>query len=37
MIRATLLAEGAIDCLTKPFSEQDLRSALDRALGTAVS
>jgi FixJ family two-component response regulator len=34
-LRATLLAEGAIDCLTKPFSEQDLRSALDRALGTA--
>ena len=32
-LRATLLAEGAIDCLIKPFSEQDLRSALDGALG----
>ena len=32
-LRKTLLAEGAIDCLIKPFSEQDLRSALDGALG----
>jgi FixJ family two-component response regulator len=31
-LRATLLAEGAIDCLIKPFSEKDLRSALDSAL-----
>src|SRR5262245_20929471 len=27
-----LLQQGAIDCLFKPFSEQDLRSALDTAL-----
>jgi FixJ family two-component response regulator len=32
-LRATLLAEGAVDCLLKPFSEQALLSALNRALG----
>jgi FixJ family two-component response regulator len=31
-LRATLLARGAVECLFKPFSEQDLRSALDRAI-----
>jgi FixJ family two-component response regulator len=30
-LRAHLLARGAVDCLFKPFSEGDLRSALDRA------
>jgi FixJ family two-component response regulator len=34
-LRARLLAEGAIECLSKPFNEKDLRSALDDALGTA--
>jgi FixJ family two-component response regulator len=29
-LRADLIARGAIDCLFKPFSEQDLRSALAR-------
>jgi FixJ family two-component response regulator len=32
-LRANLLARGAVDCLFKPFSEHELRSALDRALG----
>jgi len=27
-----LLLQGAVDCLFKPFSEQDLRDALDAAL-----
>jgi FixJ family two-component response regulator len=31
-LRAELLARGAVACLFKPFSEQDLRSALDRAV-----
>jgi FixJ family two-component response regulator len=31
-LRADLLARGAIDCLFKPFSEVDLRSALQRAV-----
>ena len=31
-IPADLLQQGAIDCLFKPFSEQDLRDALDAAL-----
>ena len=31
-LRANLLARGAVECLFKPFSEQDLRSALDRAI-----
>jgi FixJ family two-component response regulator len=30
-LRRELLARGAIECLFKPFSENDLRSALDRA------
>jgi FixJ family two-component response regulator len=32
-LRATLLARGAVACLFKPFTEQDLRSALDCAIG----
>jgi FixJ family two-component response regulator len=28
-LRANLLAQGAVECLFKPFSEHDLRSALD--------
>ena len=31
-VRAGLLAKGAVDCLFKPFGDQDLRAALDRAL-----
>jgi FixJ family two-component response regulator len=27
-----LLEQGAVDCIFKPFSEQDLRAALDAAL-----
>jgi FixJ family two-component response regulator len=34
-LRADLLARGAVECLFKPFSEPDLRSALARAVGTA--
>ncbi len=34
-LRADLLARGALECLFKPFTEQDLRSALDRALAAA--
>jgi FixJ family two-component response regulator len=34
-LRADLLARGAIECLFKPFSEQDLRTALDCAVGTS--
>jgi FixJ family two-component response regulator len=33
-LRAELLARGAVACLFKPFSERDLRSALDCAVGT---
>lgn len=33
-LRADLLARGAVECLLKPFSEHDLRVALDRAVGT---
>jgi FixJ family two-component response regulator len=33
-IRPRLLAEGAVECLFKPFSEQALLSALDTALRT---
>jgi FixJ family two-component response regulator len=32
-LRAELIARGATACLFKPFSEQDLRSALDSAVG----
>jgi FixJ family two-component response regulator len=32
-LRAELLARGAVECLFKPFSERDLRSALDSAVG----
>jgi FixJ family two-component response regulator len=31
-LRADLIARGAVECLFKPFSEQDLRSALDRVV-----
>lgn len=34
-ITAHLLARGAVECLFKPFSEHDLRLALDRAVGPA--
>jgi FixJ family two-component response regulator len=34
-LRAKLVARGAVACLFKPFGEQDLCSALTRALGTA--
>lgn len=33
-LRPRLLAEGAVACLLKPFSEQALLEALERALGT---
>jgi FixJ family two-component response regulator len=29
-LRADLLAEGAVECLFKPFSERDMRLALNR-------
>ena len=31
-LRRQLIARGAVDCLFKPFSEQELRAALDVAL-----
>ena len=31
-VRVGLLQKGAVECLFKPFSDQDLRAALDRAL-----
>jgi FixJ family two-component response regulator len=31
-VRPRLLGAGAVECLFKPFSEQDLRAALDTAL-----
>jgi len=34
-LRVALMAQGAIECLFKPFSEEELRAALDAALGTA--
>lgn len=34
-LRTDLIARGAADCLFKPFSEQDLRAALDSVLGAA--
>ena len=34
-LRADLLARGAVDCLFKPFSDQDLSSALHRAVAAA--
>jgi FixJ family two-component response regulator len=33
-LRAELLSRGAVECLFKPFPEQDLRSALKRAIGS---
>jgi FixJ family two-component response regulator len=34
-LRTDLIARGAVDCLFKPFSEQDLRVALESVLGAA--
>jgi len=34
-IRPRLIANGAVDCLLKPFSEQQLRTALDAATGVS--
>jgi FixJ family two-component response regulator len=34
-LRTDLLARGAVECLFKPVSERDLRSALDRAIASA--
>jgi FixJ family two-component response regulator len=34
-LRAELLARGAVACLFKPFSEADLRAALDLVVGSA--
>lgn len=34
-LRTELLARGAVDCLFKPYSVDDLRSALHCAIGTA--
>jgi FixJ family two-component response regulator len=31
-VRRHLLAQGAVECLFKPFSEQELKAALDAAL-----
>jgi FixJ family two-component response regulator len=31
-LRQQLLARGAVECLSKPFSEQELKAALDAAL-----
>jgi FixJ family two-component response regulator len=31
-VRRQLLAQGAVECLFKPFSEQELKAALDAAL-----
>ena len=33
-IRPRLLAQGAVECLLKPFSEQALLAALDTAMGS---
>jgi FixJ family two-component response regulator len=32
-VRPRLLAEGAVECLFKPFSQTDLLNALNRAIG----
>jgi FixJ family two-component response regulator len=34
-VRAGLLQKGAVECLFKPFGDQDLRAALDRALANS--
>ena len=34
-VRAGLLQKGAVECLFKPFGDQDLRAALDRALASS--
>ncbi len=33
MVRPRMLEQGAVECLFKPFSDSDLRKALDVALG----
>jgi FixJ family two-component response regulator len=33
-LRTALIAQGAVECLFKPFGEEELRAALDAALGT---
>jgi FixJ family two-component response regulator len=33
-LRADLLARGAVECLSKPFCEHDLRTALQRAVSS---
>ena len=35
MLRGQLIARGAVDCLFKPFSSQELKAALDTALPTS--
>jgi FixJ family two-component response regulator len=35
-VRRKLIEQGAVDCLFKPFSEQQLRAALDAALPREV-
>jgi FixJ family two-component response regulator len=34
-VRQRLLANGAVECLFKPFRDTDLLEALDAALGTS--
>jgi FixJ family two-component response regulator len=34
-LRADLLARGAVECLFKPFSDYEMSSAVDRAVGNA--
>jgi FixJ family two-component response regulator len=34
-VRAGLLQKGAVECLFKPFGDQDLRIALDRAMASS--
>ena len=36
VLRATLLARGAVACLSKPFNDRELRSALACAVGTTL-
>jgi FixJ family two-component response regulator len=36
-VRRHLLAQGAVECLFKPFSEQELKAALDAALPRGLS
>ena len=34
-VRAGLMQKGAVECLFKPFGDQDLRTALDRAMASS--